>query len=189
MYSIQGSQDNKSFIKSFWLDYSLDNCKFETHSMGEIKCFNQYKSVDDVKMYDDLEESIQIWPLIKARFIRIRPSDYEGKIGLRFELYGYESKYERMKSRGKLEELRQIERARCIQYKDVPTNFRKGAELAARNQPLDTNLIQIDCKVLIEQALIKALVRNVFFVESDKDNMICIFTVDQEKAESALQQV
>eukprot|EP01084_Bolivina_argentea_P220294 373371_1 len=190
---LQGSPDHLSYVKSFWIDYSDDCCQWKSHPLGEIKC--KYKNhnvqgLSDKSLHLGLNEdkepnmiaTIIIWPAIKSRFIRIRPYTILNKVAIRLELYGFTDINIRFLN---------LPIARVVTLDDVNEFDKLKLMERVTNLPSNAQVIQINCKQVISEALDRGGVTAVSFTSSDKDiNYVCEFatsgTYQTERAMGAL---
>ena len=110
---IIGDFDNNEYVNSFYIDYSLNNCEYTCHSMGLIEC---NKKVNE----------IVIWPIIRAKYIKIRPNSFINNIRIKIELYGYiDYEYSYLiKKNKKLDELMSLKRMRNIKYNNISKTYK-----------------------------------------------------------------
>eukprot|EP01083_Nonionella_stella_P067087 177201_1 len=165
---VQGNHDHTMFCQSIWIDKSYDGCEWKCVSHREMDC-----------SYND--EGIAIittWPVIMTRFIRIRPQKWHHHIALRMELYGH----------GSVQTVANLLNARVVTLSDVDAENRKQLLEKTRNLPVDTKVIQVDCRQVIATALDRAGIEDVSYLKcSTRDHLLCVFsTKDVEESERAL---
>eukprot|EP01084_Bolivina_argentea_P115768 205818_1 len=112
-------------------------------------------------MKDKFAEII-IWPPIHARFLRIRPHEYYKDIALRFDIYG--------------PAVSRLEFARVVKYGDLSDEERHCALSKIKHCTQNTRVIQVDCQAEIRRALDSANMSYVGFVETSKNNYLCVFS-------------
>ena len=86
----------------------------------------------------------EVWPVIHARFVRIRPMKWEKHIALRMELFGNK---------------RPIEHQMFGQEVDIHSvcpEFKLQLLMALENKDKESKAIQIDCGYVIKKAMEKA---------------------------------
>ena len=172
---MQGSESRKNYVVSFWIDYSQDNCTWQSHTMGEVNI----KDHDYNPVKHDYFE-LDIWPAIEARFIRIRPSKIHGKVAIKLGLYGHHN----------IISASNLAAARIVTIKEASKNFKKEILEKTRNMSLDTKIIQVDCQVVIRQALERAGLLSVGFLQTNTGQYVCIFsTSNKDSSERALNEL
>eukprot|EP01084_Bolivina_argentea_P077774 141101_1 len=177
------SKNNRGYVTSIWIDYSANGTTWICHNNtdGEYKLEysqldnNIFGAMDNTNSHDKYAE-IEIWPPIHARFIRIRPTKYCISIAMRFDFYGPSTN--------------RLEYARVIKYGDLSEEDRHSANLKLKHATMNTRLIQVDCKAVIRKALNDAGMSYVGFVETDKNNYLCVFsTADLTATERTIEEL
>ena len=130
-----------------------------------LKQHKRRQSVN-LKCANDEISSHDIWPFIKARFIRLRPFKTKGKVALRFELYYVEDDDAMIYNSRSVQSinLNKKEKAQCYQL--IPN-------LSAR-----TYITQLDCKRWVRTALNKAQIENSGFIKQGQSEYLCIFSTN-----------
>ena len=152
---IQGDLSHNNYVKSLWIDYSDDGCKWISHPMRIITCKYQ-------ESMDYMTAEIEIWPTIHAQFVRIRPYDWNGHIAMRCELYGLLNEYN--------------EECRVVTLDTVNEKERSKLLKVMMNKSRNTKAVQLDCKAIIATALERARISSYAMIPVDEDHFICTFT-------------
>jgi hypothetical protein len=75
----QGRQDSNQWVRSYFVQYSMDGGHFENFKGGQVLNGNSDRNSIVGNVFE---------PAIFGRYIRIRPKSWYGHISMRFELYG-----------------------------------------------------------------------------------------------------
>ena len=122
--------------------------------------------------------TVKIWPVIKARFVRIRPTKWRQHAALRLEL---------LQSARPLES-QQI--GRVFDLKTVDAEYegelRAKLERARRDRDgagdiMEMKAVQMDCRFMIKQAMFRAGCERRKFVLMDVDRKHCVLYVQRER--------
>ena len=108
--------------------------------------------------------TIKLWPVINARFIRIRPWKWVKHIALRMELLGNDRPMDHQ----------QI--GKVVRLNTVSPLYRPEIINLLRNKDPNTPFIQIDCKITIKKAMDLAGCTTYGMVETDEKHNLLVFT-------------
>lgn len=97
--------------------------------------------------------TVHLWPVIHARFIRIRPWKWKKHIAMRLEIYGDDTGDEDNPQLG-----------RVVTKNTVEPQFKETIAKKLVNLDDDTPLIQADCKAVIQKAMDLAQCRSYGYV-------------------------
>ena len=169
---IQGNVNNTEYCRAIWLDGSTDGAEWRSWSKTEIKL-----------TYDsDNMAKVRVWPVLLARFIRIRPAQWKQSAALRMELLGVHNARTNAN----------LHNARVITLSVIEPRRRAQVLKMTSNLPPSTKVIQVDCRQIIKHALAISGVTDVSFIRCQSHGshgglLMAVFsTKDGEESERVL---
>ena len=165
---VYGNKDHTMYINSLWIDYSNDGCQWKSHFAQETECIYDKNGV----------AIITIWPVLMARFIRIRVCKWTNYCALKIKLFGINNSFQTVANH----------RARVITLRDIDAENKKGLLKKTKHLSVDTKVIQVDCEQVIRGALNLAGIKSVSFIACENtENLMCIFsTKNTNESEESL---